>query len=231
MNPIKIQLDLKAMSIDADGWCIQADHRSSPNCDARPADKALDLLVIHNISLPPGEFGGPFIEALFQNRLDCDLHPYFDRLRSMHVSAHFLIRRDGSVVQFVSTLQRAWHAGVSEFFDQEKCNDFSIGIEVEGSDDVPFEAAQYASLAVLTVALKDRHCLRDVVGHEHVAVGRKTDPGPFFDWKLYYGLYAAYSNRSVFSTPESVLPHGSVSTEFDREHASVLRFFSVSQES
>jgi AmpD protein len=231
MSPNKLQLDQKAISINSHGWCAEAVHRASPNCDARPAGKPLDLLVIHGISLPPGEFGGPYIEALFQNRLDCDVHPYFDGLRTTHVSAHFLIRRDGSLLQFVSTLQRAWHAGVSEFAGQERCNDFSIGIEVEGSDDVPFEAAQYASLAVLTVALKNRHALSNVVGHEHIAAGRKSDPGPFFDWALYHSLYAAYCNRSECSASESALPLYSESTDLNHEHASVLRFFSVSSQS
>ena len=216
------------MSIDAAGWCPQAVRRASPNHDVRPDGRAIDLLVIHNISLPPGQFGGPYIEALFENRLDCDAHPYFDRLRSLQVSAHFLIRRDGSVLQFVSTLQRAWHAGVSEFAGEQRCNDFSIGIELEGSDDVPFEAAQYASLAMLTVALEQRHVLKNVVGHEHVAAGRKTDPGPFFEWGLYYASYAAYANQRESNQVERVLPYGSSWGHADIQDASVLRFFSIS---
>jgi AmpD protein len=154
----------------------------SPNFDVRPDGTAIDLLVIHNISLPPGQFGGPFIADLFGNRLDCDAHPYFDQLRAMRVSAHFLIQRDGMVMQFVSANDRAWHAGVSSFRGQERCNDFSIGIELEGSDFEAFEPAQYDALAALTLALQERYPLANVAGHEHIAPCRKTDPGPFFDW-------------------------------------------------
>ena len=171
--------------IDADGWCPQALHQPSPNFDVRPDDMPVELLVIHNISLPPREFGGPYIADLFCNRLDCDLHPYFDQLRQLRVSAHFLIRRDGEVVQFVSANDRAWHAGLSSFQGRARCNDFSIGIELEGSDFDPFEDAQYPALAGLTRALCRRYPIRHVSGHEHIAPGRKTDPGPFFDWAAY----------------------------------------------
>jgi AmpD protein len=172
-------------NVDADGWCNEAQRKVSPNFDARPADSKITLLVIHNISLPPGQFGGQFIADLFCNRLDFDAHPYFDRLRALRVSSHFLIRRDGSAIQFVSANDRAWHAGISSYRDQERCNDFSIGIELEGTDSDPFAANQYATLAILTHALQSRYPLTDVVGHEHVAPGRKTDPGPFFDWAHY----------------------------------------------
>jgi AmpD protein len=145
----------------------------------------IDLLVIHNISLPPGQFGGPFIADLFTNCLNCDADPYFEQLRAMRVSAHFLIRRDGQLMQFVSAEARAWHAGASSFQGRERCNDFSIGIELEGSDFVPFEQRQYDSLAALTCALQQRYPLKHVAGHEHIAPGRKTDPGPFFDWNIY----------------------------------------------
>jgi len=168
-----------------DGWCDDVVRMPSPNCDARPAAIAVDLLVIHNISLPPGQFGGSFIADLFGNRLDCDAHPYFEQLRGLRVSAHFLIRRNGEVVQFVSTGERAWHAGVSLFRGRERCNDFSIGIELEGCDSAHFDDAQYAVLADLTRALQARHPLADVAGHEHIAPGRKTDPGPYFDWERY----------------------------------------------
>ncbi len=171
--------------IDAEGWCHGAQHIPSPNFDARPEGVAIDLLVVHNISLPPGEFGGPYIEGLFTNTLDCDRHPYFDRLRALQVSAHFLIRRDGRLMQFVPTTARAWHAGVSCFEERTRCNDFSIGVELEGCDDQAFEAAQYAVLAELTAALRARHPLAAVAGHEHIAPGRKTDPGPYFDWARY----------------------------------------------
>lgn len=171
-----------------DGWCAGALHMPSPNCDERPADTTVDLLVIHNISLPLGQFGGEFIADLFCNRLDCDAHPYFDQLRALRVSAHFLIRRDGALIQFVSADARAWHAGVSTFQGRERCNDFSMGIEIEGSDFEAFEHGQYETLVALTQALQARYRLTDVAGHEHIASGRKTDPGPFFDWTLFRTL-------------------------------------------
>ena len=171
--------------VDDEGWADGVVRMPSPNFDARAADAIIDLLVIHNISLPPGQFGGPFIADLFGNRLDCDAHSYFDQLRSLRVSAHFLIRRDGEVMQFVSTNDRAWHAGTSSFCGRERCNDFSIGIELEGSDFEPFDHPQYEALAALTLALQQRYPLADVAGHEHIAPGRKTDPGPFFDWEHY----------------------------------------------
>ena len=176
-------------SIDADGWCAAARRQPSPNHDARAAGVAIDLLVVHNISLPPGVFGGACIEDLFCNRIDFDADPYFEQLRGLRVSAHFLVRRDGSLLQFVSTLERAWHAGISRFDGRERCNDFSIGIELEGSDFVPFAPAQYVALAALTGGLQAHHGLRNVVGHEHIAAGRKTDPGPHFDWKRYRAAY------------------------------------------
>lgn len=172
-------------TIAADGWCSGVLRAASPNFDARPAATMIDLLLIHNISLPPGQFGGAFIADLFANRLDYDAHPYFDQLRALRVSAHFLIRRDGVVMQFVSANDRAWHAGLSSFGERERCNDFSIGIELEGSDFEPFAASQYQMLGALTHALHSRYPLADVAGHEHVAPGRKTDPGPFFDWARY----------------------------------------------
>jgi AmpD protein len=168
-----------------DGWSSGVERQPSPNFDARAAGTGIDLLVIHNISLPPGQFGGPFIADLFGNRLDCDAHPYFDQLRTLRVSAHFLIRRNGAVMQFVSANDRAWHAGVSSFCGRERCNDFSIGIELEGTDFDPFEDAQYDALAELACALRERYPLTDVAGHEHIAPGRKTDPGPFFDWERF----------------------------------------------
>lgn len=165
-----------------DGWADGVLRVPSPNFDARADGTVVSLLVIHNISLPPGQFGGSAIEDLFCNRLDCDTHPYFDQLRSLRVSAHFLVRRDGTVMQFVSADDRAWHAGVSTFCGRERCNDFSIGIELEGTDFEAFDPRQYESLASLTHALRLRYPLADVAGHEHIAPGRKTDPGPFFDW-------------------------------------------------
>jgi AmpD protein len=168
--------------IGADGWSTGVQRVPSPNFDTRTFGMPIDLLVIHNISLPPGQFGGPYIADLFTNRLDCDAHPYFDQLRQLRVSAHFLIRRDGSVIQFVSANDRAWHAGVSMHCGRERCNDFSIGIELEGTDFEAFETAQYKSLVALAAALSERYPLTAVAGHEHIAPGRKTDPGPWFDW-------------------------------------------------
>lgn len=176
---------MNRLAIDTDGWCSGAQRIPSPNCDARPEGVAIDLLVIHNISLPPGQFGGPYVPQLFTNALNCNAHPYFDRLRELKVSAHFLVRRDGALLQFVPTIARAWHAGVSSFDGRSRCNDFSIGIELEGCDDQPFQPAQYTALVELTMALHTRHPLTAVAGHEHIAPGRKTDPGPCFDWHRY----------------------------------------------
>jgi AmpD protein len=175
--------------IDASGWAVGAQHLPSPNFDARAEGTEIALLVIHNISLPPAQFGGPYIADLFLNKLDYDADPYFDQLRPLHVSAHFLIRRDGSVLQFVSAHDRAWHAGVSSFCGRERCNDFSIGIELEGTDFHAFADVQYSVLAALTVALKAAYPLKNVSGHEDIAPGRKTDPGPFFDWSEYQTRY------------------------------------------
>ncbi|WP_151445426.1 1,6-anhydro-N-acetylmuramyl-L-alanine amidase AmpD [Lacisediminimonas profundi] len=171
------------LDVRPDGWCRQAQRLPSPNFDPRPPGAVIDLLVVHNISLPPDEFGGHYIEDLFLNRLDCDLHPYFDRLRGLRVSSHFLITREGALLQFVSANERAWHAGVSVFEGRERCNDFSIGVELEGSDFRPFADSQYRTLAALAIALAHRYPLRHVAGHEHIAPGRKTDPGPCFDWQ------------------------------------------------
>ena len=154
----------------------------SPNQDARPRGTKITLLVVHSISLPPGEFGGDAIERLFTNRLDPAAHPYFREIAGLKVSSHFLIRRDGELVQFVPVGRRAWHAGVSSWRGRERCNDFSVGVELEGTDDGPFTGAQYARLARLVAALRARHPLRDIAAHSDIAPGRKTDPGPRFDW-------------------------------------------------
>ena len=191
--------------IGPDGWCSAMPRALCTNFDARPEDAEISLLVIHNISLPPGEFGGGYIEALFANTLDCDAHPYFDRLRGLKVSSHFLIRRDGRAVQFVSTLDRAWHAGVSEFQGRQRCNDFSIGIELEGSDHENFCDAQYASLAVLAHALSLRHPLTDVAGHQHIAPERKTDPGPFFDWRRFSTEFSVLAGSELSRAKPPVL--------------------------
>ena len=170
------------MHIGDDGWLDAAVREPSPNCDARPADMPVRLAVVHAISLPPGEFGGPWISDLFLNRLDPVAHPYFAQIHQLRVSAHFLIRRDGALVQYVSCDQRAWHAGVSTWRACERCNDFSVGIELEGCDDLPFEDPQYRVLNALLAALHARYPIEDVVGHSDIAPGRKTDPGPFFTW-------------------------------------------------
>jgi len=173
------------LALDRDGWLEPSPgvrRAPSPNFDARPDDTPPFLLVMHNISLPPGVFGGPEVVDFFQNQLDYSSHPWLERLREMRVSAHFFVRRNGDIVQLVSTDARAWHAGVSQFEGRERCNDFSIGIEVEGTDALPYTDDQYRTLARLSRALCERHPLRAVRGHEHIAPGRKTDPGPAFDW-------------------------------------------------
>ncbi len=182
---------MTTLALDSQGWLLphpQIRHAPSPNFDQRPSHEAITLLVIHNISLPPGEFGAAHIIDFFQNKLDVSAHPWFENIKSMRVSAHFLIQRTGKIIQFVSTWDRAWHAGVSCFQGREKCNDFSIGIELEGTDNDAYEAAQYDALTQLTHALKTHHRLEAIVGHEDIAPGRKTDPGPAFDWQRYYAM-------------------------------------------
>ncbi len=157
---------------------------ASPNCDARPLGCGIDLLVIHNISLPPGSFGGNAIAELFTNCLDPQAHPYFRDISDLCVSSHFLIRRDGELIQFVPCGHRAWHAGESQWRNRQRCNDFSIGVELEGTDEIPFEEAQYQVLARLVATLRAAYPITDCVGHCDIATpaGRKTDPGPHFDW-------------------------------------------------
>lgn len=168
--------------IDVDGWLDRATRIASPNCDARPMDETIALIVIHNISLPPGKLEGDAVIALFTNQLDWDADPYYQQIRGMRVSAHFWIRRDGQLIQFVPCGLRAWHAGVSAWRGRERCNDYSIGIELEGSDELPFSEAQYASLRPLLSTLKRTYQIAEIVGHSDIAPGRKTDPGPYFDW-------------------------------------------------
>ncbi|MRR50366.1 MAG: 1,6-anhydro-N-acetylmuramyl-L-alanine amidase AmpD [Rhodocyclaceae bacterium] len=168
--------------IDDEGWIAAAEKICSPNFDQRPPGVEVSLMVIHAISLPPGQFGGDGIAALFTNRLDPNQHPYYRDIASLRVSSHFLLRRDGRLVQFVSCDLRAWHAGLSNWKGRERCNDFSIGIELEGCDDCPFEDAQYQALNRLLAALRTRYPNADVAGHSDIAPGRKTDPGPCFDW-------------------------------------------------
>jgi len=175
--------------VDA-GWLSAARACPSPNFGPRPAGVVVDLVVIHSISLPPGEYGGDAIERLFTNRLDWDAHPYYGEIRGLQVSAHFLVRRDGELLQFVSCEQRAWHAGRSSWRGRENCNDYSVGIELEGLEGELFEAAQYDTLAGLLRSLVQLHPIEAVVGHEHVAPGRKCDPGPGFDWPLLMRMLA-----------------------------------------
>lgn len=170
-------------AIDAEGWLESATPIPSPNWDLRPPGTAISLVVIHNISLPPGVFGGEAVIELFTNRLDWEAHPYYAQIRGMRVSSHFLIRRDGELIQFVPCAYRAWHAGVSIWEGRERCNDFSIGIELEGSDELPFDEAQYRTLRPLIATLKNRYAIEAIVGHSDIAPGRKTDPGPHFDWR------------------------------------------------
>jgi len=180
-------------------WLPGLEHAPSPNADERPCGCEVDLLVIHNISLPPGEFGGAHICDLFQNRLDTEAHPYFAKIAHLEVSTHLLIRRDGSAMQFVALDRRAWHAGESSFCGRERCNDFSIGVELEGSDETPFTDAQYRRLVALTGevrALFPAIAAEHIVGHSDIAPGRKTDPGPFFDWHRFRGMIGHEQNSA-----------------------------------
>jgi len=173
---------VKGKAWSGDGWLEGVRWVHSPNFGIRPAATEVSLVVIHNISLPPGKFGGDAVERLFTNRLDPRAHPYYAALAGLQVSAHFFLRRTGEVVQFVSADARAWHAGASSWRGRPECNDFSIGIELEGTDDRPCTVLQYRRLNTLMRALCRRYPIRDVAGHSHVAPGRKTDPGPLFDW-------------------------------------------------
>ena len=182
------------MNIDeTSGWLTGVTCIRSPNCDARPEGCEPSLIVVHGISLPPGEFGGPWIDALFTNTLPADRHAYFAEISHLRVSAHALIRRDGELRQYVPFTARAWHAGESSHCGRTGCNDFSIGIELEGTDETPYTDAQYRCLVRLVVTLRRTYAsLRDaeIVGHEHIAPGRKTDPGPAFDWARFRGELA-----------------------------------------
>ena len=174
-----------------DGWLKGTRWVASPNQGERPAGSAVSLVVLHSISLPPDDFAGNWVERFFLNRLDPQAHPYFSTIAGLQVSAHFLIRRDGQAIQFVGCDRRAWHAGQSIWQGRENCNDYSVGIELEGSDSQPFAPAQYAMLWRLIDALRARYPLRAIAGHCHVAPGRKSDPGPFFDWATLRRRYPA----------------------------------------
>lgn len=172
------------------GWLDKAKQVPSPNFNIRPANTYVNLLVIHNITLPPEEFDTPYIELFFQNKLPHDAHPYFEHLKGVEVSSHFLIKRDGKIVQFVSCDDRAWHAGESEFCGEHNCNDFSIGIELEGTDTIPYTAKQYQALDEITRSIQTAYpeiSTNRIAGHQDIAPNRKTDPGESFDWPRYLG--------------------------------------------
>ena len=186
------------------GLISGAEFLASPHHDERPPGTTIDLLVIHGISLPPGEFGGPWIERLFMGTLPADAHPYFKGLSGLRVAAHLLIRRDGSLVQFVPFHKRAWHAGVSNYQGREACNDFSIGIEIEGDDATPYTAPQYSALASVTNVLLRAYpgiTTARIVGHSDIAPGRKTDPGPAFDWARYRDILASQPRPGSTTQP------------------------------
>jgi AmpD protein len=180
-----------------EGWYRSATRLDSPNFGLRPKGACIDLVVIHSISLPPGQYGGNEVQALFTNQLDWDAHPYFTQIRGLEVSAHFYIRRDGTLWQFVSVDHRAWHAGQSHYRGRSQCNDDSIGIELEGLEGEPFEQAQYTQLSQLCQELHQHHPIAHVAGHEHIAPGRKQDPGAGFDWNRL---------KSMLNLPPSVYP-------------------------
>lgn len=170
-----------------DGWLDDVRKVPSPHFDNRPNNITPSLLVIHNISLPPNQFGGKYIDDLFMGTLDPTVHPFFESIKNLRVSAHCLVRRDGEIIQYVSFNNRAWHAGISSYQGKEKCNDFAIGIELEGSDFVPFTDEQYKSLINITDLITQSYpsIANNIVGHSDIAPERKTDPGPFFDWQHY----------------------------------------------
>ncbi len=193
------------LRIDAgDGWLHGVARVESPNRDARPVGVQPDLIVVHGISLPPGEFGGGWIDRLFTNALPAEAHPYFAQIASLRVSAHVCVGRDGQVTQYVSFRERAWHAGISNYCGREACNDFSVGIELEGADTEPYDPRQYRVLADLVAALCRAYpslSPQRVVGHSDIAPDRKSDPGPAFDWPLARRLIDAAARRAPAADP------------------------------
>jgi AmpD protein len=187
MNPIDIQTMTQQWN---KGWFRLATHLASPNFGKRPAQAKIDLIVLHSISLPPGQYGGNEVQQLFTNQLNCVAHPYFKRLEGLKVSSHFYIRRTGELWQFVSCEDRAWHAGTSCYRGRDNCNDDSIGIELEGLEGERFESPQYDCLRVLCSAIMQHYPIAHIAGHEHIAPGRKTDPGPGFNWQLFQKILA-----------------------------------------
>lgn len=188
-----------AQALWCEGWYRYASVLKSPNFGARPVGGCVDLIVVHSISLPPGQFGNHNVQRLFTNELDCDAHPYFSNLRDLQVSAHFFITRAGALWQFVSCNDRAWHAGQSSYLGRENCNDDSIGIELEGLEGDRFEMSQYETLTDLCATLMTNFPIKHIAGHEHIAPGRKADPGPGFDWIRLKNSLAAPSD--VFPAP------------------------------
>ncbi|WP_228445274.1 1,6-anhydro-N-acetylmuramyl-L-alanine amidase AmpD [Thalassotalea sp. HSM 43] len=189
---VVVQVKINKGWLDSDSFDFHISHKASPHCDDRECDD-ISLLVIHNISLPPGKFGSNHITDLFLGQLNPDDDDYFKDIYKLRVSAHLLVRRDGSVIQYVPLNKRAWHAGVSEFCGRQKCNDYSIGIEMEGTDDLPYTESQYSSLATLTEAIMANYPdinKQRITGHCHIAPGRKTDPGESFDWQQYFSAVA-----------------------------------------
>ena len=183
------------LRVDRRGLARGARFVASPNFDERPAGSRIDLIVVHHISLPPGEFGGPGICELFLNRLDPSAHPAYGPIAGLRVSSHFLVRRDGELIQFVPCSKRAWHAGESAWKGRARCNDFSVGIELEGTGEVAYTDAQYERLVALTRALGERYGITDITGHSDIAPGRKHDPGPSFDWERYRALLRKAQTR------------------------------------
>lgn len=173
---------MQNLQINENGLCIEATFIASPNIDARPFPEDISLIVIHNISLPPNQYGGDGVVKLFTNELNPTEHPYYAEIANLKVSSHFFIRRDGQLLQFASCNNRAWHAGISTWQGRERCNDFSIGIELEGSDFEAFEPQQYETLKALIASIKNRYPIKGIAGHSEIAPDRKTDPGPYFDW-------------------------------------------------
>ncbi len=199
-NPTDAVVRPKTARSWQNGWYHGAARLDSPNFGARPPLAQIDLIVLHSISLPPGRYGGDEVQQLFTNQLNWQGDPYFQTIKGITVSSHFYIRRDGALWQFVSCNDRAWHAGVSAYRGRTNCNDDSIGIELEGLEGGPFEAAQYATLTTLCAAIMQQHPIAYVAGHEHIAPGRKADPGPGFDWQKFrkhLGVSAQYLPASI----------------------------------
>jgi AmpD protein len=194
-------MHVSALTIDSTaGLLVDARQVPSPNHDERPEGSAPELILVHGISLPPGDYGGPWIDRLFTNALPSDAHPYFAQIAGLKVSSHVLIRRDGELVQYVPFHRRAWHAGASRYCGRERCNDFSIGVELEGTDELGYEPVQYRRLVDVIVALCAAYpslSLERIAGHSEVAPGRKTDPGPAFDWIRLHAMLRAARERSA----------------------------------